>query len=110
MSRLDVNSLKELLPTEESFPRWIDFCEFEKMEWVNKLLRKMWPVLDEAAGKLVKEQVQPILDQYPLGVIDRIILKTVQFGKRAPEILGRFFCVNYFQLIPFFGFFTIKFL
>jgi hypothetical protein len=31
MSRLDVNSLKELLPTEESFPRWIDFCEFEKV-------------------------------------------------------------------------------
>lgn len=31
MSRLDVNSLKELLPTEESFPRWIEFCEFEKV-------------------------------------------------------------------------------
>ncbi|CAM6044581.1 unnamed protein product [Sphagnum compactum] len=88
MSRLDVNSLKELLPTEESFPRWIEFCEFEKMEWLNKLLRKMWPVLDEAAGKLIKEQVQPILDQYPMGVIERIILKKVQFGKRAPEILG----------------------
>jgi Ca2+-dependent lipid-binding protein len=49
MSRLDVNSLKELLPTEESFPRWIEFSEFEKMEWVNKLLRKMWPVLDEVS-------------------------------------------------------------
>jgi hypothetical protein len=48
------------------------------------------------AGKLIKEQVQPILDQYPMGVIDRIILKTIQFGRRAPKILGRFFCVNYF--------------
>jgi hypothetical protein len=64
----------------------------------------------QAAGKLIKEQVQPILDQYPMGVIDRIILKTVKFGKRAPEILGRFSCVNYFHLVPFFGFFTTKFL
>ncbi|CAM6026036.1 unnamed protein product [Sphagnum balticum] len=88
MSRLDANSLKELLPTEESFPSWIKFCEFEKMNWLNKLLKKMWPVLDQAAGNLIKEQVQPILDQYPLGIIAKIIFKTVQFGNAAPEILG----------------------
>ncbi|KAH8960904.1 hypothetical protein BDL97_05G022100 [Sphagnum fallax] len=88
MSRLDANSLKELLPTQESFPSWIKFCEFEKMNWLNKLLKKMWPVLDQAAGNLIKEQVQPILDQYPLGIIEKIILKTVQFGNAAPEILG----------------------
>ncbi|CAK9226235.1 unnamed protein product [Sphagnum troendelagicum] len=88
MSRLDANSLKELLPTKESFPSWIEFCEFEKMNWLNKLLKKMWPVLDQAAGNLIKEQVQPILDQYPLGIIEKIILKTVQFGNAAPEILG----------------------
>jgi hypothetical protein len=40
MSRLDVNSLKELLPTEESFPRWIEFCEFEKVP-----IRPDWCVL-----------------------------------------------------------------
>jgi hypothetical protein len=32
MSRLDANSLKELLPTEASFPSWIEFCEFEKVK------------------------------------------------------------------------------
>jgi len=32
MSRLDANSLKELLPTQESFPSWIKFCEFEKVK------------------------------------------------------------------------------
>jgi hypothetical protein len=46
--------------------------------------------LGQAAGNLIKEQVQPILDQYPLGIIEKIILKTVQFGNAAPEILGRF--------------------
>jgi hypothetical protein len=46
--------------------------------------------LGQGAGNLIKEQVQPILDQYPLGIIEKIILKTVQFGNAAPEILGRF--------------------
>jgi len=32
MSRLDANSLKELLPTEASFPSWIEFCDFEKVK------------------------------------------------------------------------------
>ncbi len=39
MSRLDANSLKELLPTEESFPSWIKFCEFEK---VKIYLHRCW--------------------------------------------------------------------
>jgi hypothetical protein len=32
--------------------------------------------------------VQPILDQYAMGVIQRIVLKTVAFGTRAPQITG----------------------
>lgn len=39
MSRLDANSLKELLPTKESFPSWIEFCEFEK---VKIYLHRCW--------------------------------------------------------------------
>ncbi len=39
MSRLDANSLKELLPTEETFPSWIKFCEFEK---VKVYLHRCW--------------------------------------------------------------------
>ena len=32
--------------------------------------------------------MQPILDQYAMGVIQRIVLKTVAFGTKAPQITG----------------------
>jgi len=88
LSTLSSDNLKIVLPTEESFPRWINFNDFEKMEWLNRTLTKCWPFIDQAAGDLIKEKVQPILDQYAMGVIQRIVLKTVAFGTRAPQITG----------------------
>lgn len=46
--------------------------------------------LHQAAGELIKGEVQPILDKHALGVIQRIVLKTVAFGSKAPYITGMF--------------------
>jgi hypothetical protein len=50
-----------------------------------------WFVL-QAAGDTIKQTVQPILDQYAMGVIQKLELKKVQFGNKAPQITGTCVC------------------
>lgn len=42
----------------------------------------------KAAGGLIKEKVQPILDQYAMGIIQKLELKEVAFGNKAPQVTG----------------------
>ncbi|XP_024367897.1 synaptotagmin-5 isoform X2 [Physcomitrium patens] len=88
MAILEENQLKILLPTQEAFPRWISFTDFEKVEWLNDTLTKLWPYIDQAASSLIKEKVQPILDQYAMGIIQKLELKQVAFGNKAPQVTG----------------------
>ncbi|KAG0617318.1 hypothetical protein M758_5G181100 [Ceratodon purpureus] len=88
MATLDADQLKIILPTEESFPKWISFTDFEKMEWLNRTMTKLWPYIDEAASDMIKQTVQPILDQYAMGIIQKLELKEVAFGNKAPQITG----------------------
>lgn len=46
--------------------------------------------LHQAAGELIKGEVQPILDKHAMGVIQRLVLQTVAFGSNAPHITGMF--------------------
>jgi hypothetical protein len=88
MATLDADQLKIILPTLESFPRWISFTDFETMDWLNKTMTKLWPYIDQAASSLIKEKVQPILDQYAMGIIQKLELKEVAFGNKAPQVTG----------------------
>jgi hypothetical protein len=88
MASLDGDQVKIILPTEESFPRWISFTDYEKMDWLNKTMTKLWPYIDQAAASMIKQTVQPILDQYAMGIIQKITLQTVAFGNKAPQVDG----------------------
>jgi Ca2+-dependent lipid-binding protein len=51
-------------------------------------MTKLWPYIDQAASDLIKQKVQPILDQYAMGIIQKLELKEVAFGNKAPQIMG----------------------
>lgn len=42
----------------------------------------------QVAETLIKETVQPILDQYAMGIVQKITLETIRFGRKAPQIIG----------------------
>ena len=51
------------------------------MQWLNKILEKAWPYYDEAVCKQVKEQVEPLMNQYkPPGLIKKISFVKLTFG------------------------------
>lgn len=63
-------------------PSWVTFQDKEKVEWLNTIVNEAWPMYDRAVCQMVKETVEPIMDQYkPPGLVKSIYFKTLTFGE-----------------------------
>ncbi|CAM6114039.1 unnamed protein product [Calypogeia fissa] len=69
-------------------PLWISFPQFERVRWLNKQLEKIWPSVAEAARVVIKESVEPILEDYrPVGIA-ALKFNKLFLGNVAPKIDG----------------------
>ncbi|WVZ62808.1 hypothetical protein U9M48_012510 [Paspalum notatum var. saurae] len=72
----------------DSFPEWISFPQFEQVKWLNKHLSKLWPFVTEAATAVVKESVEPLLDDYRPPGIKSLKFSKFSLGTVSPKIEG----------------------
>lgn len=72
----------------DNFPEWISFPAFEQVKWLNKLLSKLWPFVAEAASAVIKESVEPVLDDYRPAAISSIKFSKLFLGNVSPKIEG----------------------
>ncbi|XP_038654291.1 extended synaptotagmin-2 isoform X6 [Scyliorhinus canicula] len=40
-------------------PAWVHFPDVERVEWINKTVKKMWPFICQFVEKLLKETIEP---------------------------------------------------
>ncbi|CAM6084657.1 unnamed protein product [Calypogeia fissa] len=88
MSELTHDDVGRLLPEPKSFPDWVSITEFGKVEWLNKQMDIIWPFLDKAISDMLKAQLQPTLNQYASGVIQKFTLQNLTLGRKAPRFDG----------------------
>ncbi|PKA53126.1 Synaptotagmin-5 [Apostasia shenzhenica] len=86
LGSLDRDDLRKLCG--DKFPEWVSFPAFEQVKWLNKQLSKMWPFIAEAATALVKESVEPLLDDYRPPGISSLRFSKFSLGSVAPKIEG----------------------
>jgi hypothetical protein len=67
-------------------PSWIKFSDREKVKWLNSAIMQIWPYYDKAVCAMIKEQVEPIIEQYKPPIIKRIYFKNLTFGD-APFVV-----------------------
>ncbi|KAH0456872.1 hypothetical protein IEQ34_014779 [Dendrobium chrysotoxum] len=72
----------------DKFPEWISFPAFEQVKWLNKQLSKLWPFIAEAATAVVKESVEPLLDDYRPSGITSLRFSKFSLGSVPPKIEG----------------------
>ncbi|XP_073146901.1 calcium-dependent lipid-binding protein-like [Henckelia pumila] len=72
----------------ENFPEWISFPVFEQVKWLNKQLSKMWPFVADAAEAVIKESVEPLLEEYRPPGITSLKFSKLSLGTVAPKIEG----------------------
>ncbi|RZC74364.1 hypothetical protein C5167_049847 [Papaver somniferum] len=72
----------------DTFPAWISFPAFDQVKWMNKLLGKIWPYVAEAATLVIRESVEPLLEEYRPPGITSLKFSKLTLGNVAPKIEG----------------------
>ncbi|KAI8472355.1 MAG: hypothetical protein J3K34DRAFT_212666 [Monoraphidium minutum] len=58
----------------------------ERLEWLNRLLADVWPVLDPVASEMIKATVEPMLDQFKPPFIAKMGFQRITLGE-LPVVL-----------------------
>ncbi|KAF5744331.1 synaptotagmin-5 [Tripterygium wilfordii] len=72
----------------DNFPEWISFPAFEQVKWLNKLLSKLWPFVADAATLIIRESVEPLLEEYRPPGITSLKFSKLSLGNVPPKIEG----------------------
>lgn len=86
LGSLNRDDLKKLCG--ENLPEWISFPVYEQVKWLNKLLSKLWPFVAEAATLVIRESVEPLLEEYRPPGITSLKFSKLSLGNVAPKIEG----------------------
>lgn len=86
-SRLTVEDSRKILP-KEFFPPWVVFSQFQKLNWLNSELVKIWPYVNQAGSQMIKALVEPILEQYTPTILDSLTFSKLTLGTVAPQFTG----------------------
>ncbi|XVF33454.1 hypothetical protein REPUB_Repub17cG0170000 [Reevesia pubescens] len=72
----------------DNYPEWISFPVYEQVKWLNKQLTKLWPFVAEAASAVIKESVEPLLEEYRPPGITSLKFSKLSLGTVGPKIEG----------------------
>ncbi|KAJ6912886.1 hypothetical protein NC651_015373 [Populus alba x Populus x berolinensis] len=78
-ARMTVEDSRKILPAEY-YPSWLD--------WLNQHLTKIWPYVDQAASGLIKDSVEPVLEQYRPIILSPLKFSKFTLGTVAPQFTG----------------------
>ncbi|CAN4097413.1 unnamed protein product [Withania somnifera] len=86
MGSLNRDDLKKMCG--DNFPEWISFPVYEQVKWLNKQLSKLWPFVAEAAEAIIRESVEPLLEDYRPPGITSLRFSKLSLGTVSPKIEG----------------------
>ncbi|KFK44133.1 hypothetical protein AALP_AA1G219600 [Arabis alpina] len=83
---LDSESVAKLFP---EIPLWVKNPDFDRIDWLNKLVGHMWPYLDKAICKMAQSIAKPIIaEQIPNYKIDSVEFEMLTLGSLPPTFQG----------------------
>lgn len=68
-------------------PAWVNFPDVERVEWINKVVRQMWPYFGLYMEKLFQEKIEPLV-RASNGHLRAFTFTKVHFGEQSPRING----------------------
>lgn len=75
-------------PQDRSLPSWVVFPKQHRLEWINEILRKMWPHLDKAISDTIVQSLNPIFAQVKPAFITEMKFREFKFGEIPPSFQG----------------------
>ncbi|KAK2660752.1 hypothetical protein Ddye_007285 [Dipteronia dyeriana] len=82
----DTKTLERMLA---EIPLWVKSPDYDRVDWLNRFIENMWPYLDKAICKTVREIVKPIIaEQIPKYKIDSVEFEALTLGSLPPVFQG----------------------
>ncbi|KAI8003723.1 Synaptotagmin-2 [Camellia lanceoleosa] len=82
----DTQTLQQLLP---EIPLWVKNPDYDRVDWLNKFIETMWPYLDKAICKTMKNIAGPIIaEQIQKYKIDSVEFEALSLGSLPPTFQG----------------------
>ncbi|VDQ00053.1 unnamed protein product [Trichobilharzia regenti] len=93
-----LTSLKAIGEDEKAFiiqnfsvrdlPSWVYFPDVERAEWLNKVIKRMWPAISEYARDIVIQNIVPIVSQNLPAALTPFSFETIDLGDTPPRVGG----------------------
>nr|DBA19527.1 TPA: hypothetical protein GDO54_015349 [Pyxicephalus adspersus] len=71
----------------QQLPAWVNFPDVERVEWINKVLKQMWPYFGMYMEKLFQEKIEPLV-RASNDHLKAFTFTKVHFGEKSPKING----------------------
>ncbi|KAJ8499144.1 hypothetical protein OPV22_009696 [Ensete ventricosum] len=82
----DTQSLERMLP---EIPMWVKYSDYDRIDWLNKIVELMWPYLDKAICRTAKQVAEPIIAENALKYkINSVQFETLTLGSLPPAFHG----------------------
>jgi hypothetical protein len=72
----------------DEMPSWFHDSDFQRVEWINSMLEKIFPKIALGLEPVFKEIVQPALDENTPFYLPRLKLKHANLGSISPKLTG----------------------
>ena len=77
---LGINEKDAILARLDEVPGWVFFPDRERVEWLNKILKFIWPNFRVYLSKTLVDVIQPIVNQYSSSFIGNIKFEDIDLG------------------------------
>ncbi|KAB2085963.1 hypothetical protein ES319_A05G432600v1 [Gossypium barbadense] len=90
VNQLDNTALLNLL---HDIPLWVKCPDYERVDWLNKIIADMWPYLNKAICASIRSMTEPMFAEY-VGMfqIKTIAFENLSLGTIPPDIYGSKIC------------------
>ncbi|CAI5468894.1 unnamed protein product [Closterium sp. Yama58-4] len=79
---------EELQEYYSYLPPWVSNPDYERVDWMNKLIAEMWPYLNKAISEQIREIATPILKAQQPAFIETLAFQEVDLGTIPPAVLA----------------------
>ncbi|CAI5992860.1 unnamed protein product [Closterium sp. NIES-64] len=79
---------EELQEYYSYLPPWVSNPDYERVDWMNKLVAEMWPYLNKAISEQIREIGTPILKAQQPAFIETLEFQEIDLGTIPPAVLG----------------------
>eukprot|EP00270_Netrium_digitus_P004694 TRINITY_DN1598_c0_g1_i1.p1 TRINITY_DN1598_c0_g1~~TRINITY_DN1598_c0_g1_i1.p1 ORF type:complete len:433 (+),score=117.21 TRINITY_DN1598_c0_g1_i1:111-1301(+) len=86
MSGLTEGDMKLLFPSGS--PTWVEFTDFQRVRWLNRLLLQLWSYINKAVSTQIRASVEPVLERCKPMAVSSIKFYKLTLGTIPPEITG----------------------